>query len=276
MTDTVLDLLANSSPLPIAIIAESGSLLVANRALRLLVDEDDLREMGYGRDLSEGRRVIVRTRGGSPLALEVVPVPDGTRTWILRGEDPACHYGLAEAGTGFLHEADAVESVLDAHLRIASQRAHEQDGLVALILTRVLWIDRLAPAILSDVDDAMAVLDHRLADNLRAADRLLPYDDVTRAIVAVIGEGDDAAILVRRLGWIFGQPIMVRGVEQVFGVRIGIAHASRSAIALLEDQANAALRQAEDSPPSFLSIIDVCAAGSATTLGRAGLPAHGL
>jgi GGDEF domain-containing protein len=260
MTDIVLDVLANSSPLPIAIIAESGALIVANRALRLLVDEDDLREMGYGRDLSEGRRVIVRTRGGGPLALEVVPVPDGTRTWILRGEDPACRYGLAEAGTGFVHEANAVGSVLDVHLRIASQRAREQDRSVALILLRVLDIDRLAPAVLPYVDEAMDMLDRRLAGNLRAADRLLPQDDVTRAVVAVVGDGDGAAILAHRLAGIFSQPVMLHGVERVFGVRIGIAHTRGFDVELLEKQAKEALRQAEASPRTFLSIIDACAA----------------
>jgi hypothetical protein len=260
MTDSVLDVLANSSPLPIAIIAENGALLVANRALRLMVDEENLREMGYWRDLSEGRRVIVRARGGSPLALEVIPVPDGTRTWILRGEDPACRYGLAEAGTGFMHEADTVGTVLDLHLRIASHRAREQDRSVVLILLRMLEIDRLASAGPSDVDDASAALDSRLTGSLRTADRLLPLEDTMRAVVAVVSDGDGAAILARRLAGIVAQPVMIRRAERVFGVRIGIAHTKGSDVARLEEQAREALRQAEASPRTILSIIDACAA----------------
>jgi PAS domain-containing protein len=44
MPDAVLRVVADSSPHPIAIVGADGALLLANRALRILVDEDALED----------------------------------------------------------------------------------------------------------------------------------------------------------------------------------------------------------------------------------------
>ncbi|HEX2525028.1 MAG TPA: hypothetical protein VHL31_01840 [Geminicoccus sp.] len=261
MSDTVLSVLANSSPLPIAIVAESGVLLVANRALRLLVDDEHLCDLGFGRDLSEGRRVIVRTRTGGALALEVIVVPDGTGSWILRGEDPARRHGLAEEAAGFMAEP-AGGQMLGLQLRQAAQRAQEQDRSVALLILRPFGLGAPAPPANEDAtDDTLALLDGFLIGKLRAADRLLPQDDGTRAIVAVVSGGDGAAALGSRLAGIFSQPIVLRGTRHPFGIHIGIAHADDAdGIERLEGRAREALALAEDSCQPVLSITGPCPA----------------
>ncbi|WP_191059366.1 hypothetical protein, partial [Geminicoccus harenae] len=70
MAETLLDVVADSSPLPLVVLDPAGGVVLANRALRALVDEVVL-QAGVALDGRDGR-VLLPGRHGGMVALEVI------------------------------------------------------------------------------------------------------------------------------------------------------------------------------------------------------------
>ena len=250
MSDTVLSVVADSSSLPIAVIGDDGRLLIANKALRRLVDDQVIEGGKHGHGLSSGRRVILPTRTGGALALNVIEAPDGSGGWILRGEEPDRRSGMSEEAPFYLAEPDEGRTLLDMHLLHAAKRAVEQERSVGLLLLRPLGIDD--PACDDDraaIADALAQFDRRLVANLRAADQLLVLDDGVRAVVAVVSDASGAATLAARIAALFAGPPLAHGTGLALAVQVGIGHADATDVLALDGLARADLARSRRTPP---------------------------
>lgn len=255
MPDTVLRVVADSSPHPIAIVGADGALLLANRALRILVDEDALEDAVGHRWVAPQRRMIVPTRIGGAVALEAISPDDAHGSWILRGEDPVFRHGLAEEAVAFLPEPAPDLPRLELELAHAARHAMELDRSVALLLLQPLDIDRIAdeegPAA---VQAALAWLDALLCRHVRAVDQMLVEDDGVRAIIAVVNGAAGAEMLATRLCGVLARPAPVEDSGRVLDVRIGLAHSHEPQPDRLALAARDALQEATRSKRPFVAL----------------------
>ncbi|WP_159714385.1 diguanylate cyclase domain-containing protein [Geminicoccus flavidas] len=253
MAETLLDVVADSSPLPLAVLDPAGGVVLANRALRLLVNEAVLQ----GQVALDGRdgRVLLPGRHGGAVALEVIELAGGGGRRVLRGETRRQPTGLREETGGFQFPVGADLSPLDERLLRAARSAAEQDRAVALLLLEPLGMERLAAELgPAAADAALARLDERLRASLRTVDHLLPQEDGLRAVVAVVSGPEGAETLAVRLSTLLAQPLEVEGAERLFGVRIGLAHARAPDLAAILPAARAALAQAAMAGGRFVSL----------------------
>ncbi|HWL67908.1 MAG TPA: hypothetical protein VNS22_05935 [Geminicoccus sp.] len=253
MAETLLDVVAESSPLPLAVLDPAGGVVLANRALRLLVDEAVL----HGRVALEERdgRVLLPARHGGAVALEVIEPAGGGGRRVLRGETRRPPAGLREEAGGFQFAAGDDLSPLGERLLHAARRAVEQDRAVALLLLEPLGVGLLAAAFgLAAADAVLARLDERLRASLRTVDHLLPQEDGLRAVVAVVSGAEGAQTLAARLSAVLAQPLEMAGAERWLGVRIGLAHARVPDLTAMLPAARAALAQATSADERFISL----------------------
>ena len=253
MSDRILRVVADCARSPLAVVGSDGKVALTNKALRLVLDEVAL-ESGFRRRQPNGRFTLP-TRTGGDITFDVIATPDETDSWVVRGEEASIGTGLAENPGSFVTGPIEGQTILGLHLARAAQRALEQDRAVALFFLEFLGLghvdrDNGAAAAL----DATARLDERLRANLRAVDVMLPQDDGTRAVVAVVTNADGAAVVANRLSGALGRPLPVNGTERVFGARIGLAYSNGPDVAGLEAAARAALEQAEASRRPFFSM----------------------
>jgi GGDEF domain-containing protein len=137
----------------------------------------------------------------------------------------------------------------------AAQRAQELERAVALLFLELLGLEKMAAEEGQDLaEKALAQLNSRLHGNLRAADQMLAQHDGSRAMVAVVSDGDGAAVLAQRISALFARPLVLDGVERLFGIRIGVAYATGPDMTSLEQVARDALGQAARSRRPFLAI----------------------
>lgn len=265
MPDSVLSVVADSSPLPIAVVDRDGKLLLANRALRFLVPAEALDEVHGADRFGFGRRLILPTRAGGAVALEVISTLEETGSWILRGEDPVGYgRGLAETAEAFILRPNTAKTLLGLHLARNGQRAHERDQTLALLFLEPLEPVGEPPSSAGLSEPASlpplaslppsASLDERLRANLRSVDDVLEQADGIRAIVAVVEDGRGAEALATRLLARLGQPVEGHDPPRWPGVRIGLAHGREPDGVGLEATARRALEQAASSNRSIVAI----------------------
>ena len=253
MSESILSVIADSSAQPIMVVSQDGKLILANKAVRSLVDEALLSTSFHGADLAQGLRLP--TRAGDELVFEPIGAAGQIEPWVMRGEVSARRRGLAEEIGPYVAEPVEVPTILGLHLARAGQRALEQERSVALFFMEFLGLEHVeredGPGA---AEDALARLEERLRGNLRAVDVVMAQDDGTRAVVAVVSNAEGAEVVAARLSRALGTPLATGGTERIFGVRIGMALGTGLELAGLEAAARAALRQAENSKHPFVSL----------------------